>query len=67
MKKVSVMMLFMAIGLFGCDKKVSIQDVQEGAQHINNIVNSQNASEVISNVAHATNDISEKMKESSAQ
>ncbi|RTL01505.1 MAG: hypothetical protein EKK57_04425 [Proteobacteria bacterium] len=67
MKKVSVMMLFMAIGLFGCDKKVSIQDVQEGTQHINNIVNSQNASEVISNVAHATNDISEKMKESSAQ
>ncbi|AUR52027.1 hypothetical protein [Aquella oligotrophica] len=64
MKNLILIVAPLSLILFGCGKNVGVQDVQEGAQHISNIMNGKNASEVIANLAHASNDISLKMKES---
>ena len=64
MKNIILAIIPISLILFGCSKNVTVGDIQEGTQHISNIMNGKNASEVIANVAHATNDISAKMKES---
>lgn len=59
MKKLNtVLIILSAIVLSACgDKSVSVQDIQHGVEHVNNISNSKNASEAIANVSHGANDI----------
>lgn len=64
MKNLMLIIVPLSLILLGCGKNIGVQDIQEGAQHISNIMNAKSASDVIGNIAHATNDISEKMKES---
>lgn len=69
MKVLSTLTLILAaIAISSCgDKNVSVADIQEGVNHITNISNSKNASDVIANVTHAANDIQTKLNTSSAK
>lgn len=64
MRRIILTIVAISVFFYGCSKNVSVQDVQEGTQHVSNIINGKNASEVFANLAHASNDISQKLKES---
>lgn len=64
MRRIILIIIAIPVFIYGCNKNVSVQDVQEGTQHVSNIINGKNASEVLANLAHVSNDISQKLKES---
>ena len=53
-----ITLLISTILITGCgDKKVTLDDIQNGVDHVNNVLNSKNASEALANVAHVASDV----------